>query len=125
MALHDPIEDALNERKRRARLVEAGGALSPSRVRPPGKPTALPSAASSRARPPGILGATAPVEPPDPLSPFLNLTRQFMFPIRRPYGQPVRPAASIGGGVFPGAGVPDNVRSALLAKLLRSRQAPR
>ena len=29
MALHDPVEDALNERKKKARLVEAGGALSP------------------------------------------------------------------------------------------------
>ncbi len=29
MALHDPVEDALNARKKRARLVEAGGALSP------------------------------------------------------------------------------------------------
>jgi hypothetical protein len=31
MALHDPVEDALNERKRKARLVEAGAAVgSPS-----------------------------------------------------------------------------------------------
>ncbi|KKL58975.1 hypothetical protein LCGC14_2219990 [marine sediment metagenome] len=28
MAQHDPVEDALNERKRQARLVEAGGAFS-------------------------------------------------------------------------------------------------
>ncbi|KKK53208.1 hypothetical protein LCGC14_1393510 [marine sediment metagenome] len=28
MAQHDPVEDALNERKRRARFVEAGGAFS-------------------------------------------------------------------------------------------------
>ena len=28
MALHDPVEDALNDRKRRARQVEAGGAFS-------------------------------------------------------------------------------------------------
>ncbi len=27
MALHDPVEDALNERKRKARLVEAGAAV--------------------------------------------------------------------------------------------------
>ncbi len=27
MALHDPLEDALNERKRKARLVEAGAAV--------------------------------------------------------------------------------------------------
>ena len=32
MALHDPVEDALNERKKRARLVEAGGALSPDNL---------------------------------------------------------------------------------------------
>lgn len=30
MALHDPVEDALNDRKRRARQVEAGGAFSPN-----------------------------------------------------------------------------------------------
>ncbi len=29
MALHDPVEDALNDRKRRARQVEAQGAFSP------------------------------------------------------------------------------------------------
>jgi len=27
MALHDPIEDALNERKKKARLIEAGAAI--------------------------------------------------------------------------------------------------
>ncbi|KKN26617.1 hypothetical protein LCGC14_0872810 [marine sediment metagenome] len=117
MALHDPIEDALNERKRKARLVEAGGALSPSRVPPPGKPTALPSAASSRARPPGILGTAPPGRgaPSDPLSPYLNLTRQFMFPQR-----PVRPAAPArpGGDIFPGAGVPDEARRAIMARLM-------
>ncbi|KKL09839.1 hypothetical protein LCGC14_2561860, partial [marine sediment metagenome] len=32
MAQHDPVEDALNARKARARLVEAGGALSPDNL---------------------------------------------------------------------------------------------
>ncbi len=30
MALHDPVEDALNDRKKRARLVEAGAAVDTS-----------------------------------------------------------------------------------------------
>lgn len=63
MALHDPVEDALNERKKRARLVETEGAFSPNTLdltrkflggRTPGAPSSsgrgLPSQASPTAR---------------------------------------------------------------------------
>ena len=69
-------------------------------VRRKGKPTALPEQASPRAQPPGLDAG---------LSPYLDLTRQFL----RPPTRPVTPSVPRFG-----AALPDLARRSLLQRIL-------
>ncbi|KKL23835.1 hypothetical protein LCGC14_2421410 [marine sediment metagenome] len=114
MALHEHTPD---ERARR----RAGSLRQPART---GFGSRLPSQASdvARSRAFGQQGARKRRQPrqgvperPDALSPYLDLTRRFMWP-----GRPVQRPPSQERAPYPGsATVPDDARRALLMRLIR------